>query len=81
MFVASASYTFFFKLSLLSMIVLTFTCKTVARLLEQWRNYRDTPEDIYEIVYEEPDFSSGVEGVDYSLWFWKGRDEEVETEE
>ena len=36
------------------------------------------PEGDYEIVYEEPDLSGGVEGVDYGIVYGVGDEEEDE---
>ena len=36
------------------------------------------PEEHYEIVYEEPDLSGGVEGVDYGIVYGVGDDEDEE---
>ena len=36
------------------------------------------PENNYEIVYEEPDLSGGVEGVDYGIVYGVGEDDEEE---
>ena len=38
------------------------------------------PEGEYEIVYEEPDLSGGVEGVDYGIVYGVGNEEEEEEE-
>jgi hypothetical protein len=36
------------------------------------------PEEDYEIVYEEPDLSGGVEGVDYRIVYGVGEDVDEE---
>ena len=36
------------------------------------------PEGNYELVYEEPDLSGGVEGVDYGIVYGVGDDEDEE---
>ena len=38
----------------------------------------DGPEGNYELVYEEPDLSGGVEGVDYGIVYGVGDDEDEE---
>ena len=36
------------------------------------------PEDNYEIIYEEPDLSGGIEGVDYGIVYGFGDEEDEE---
>ena len=38
----------------------------------------DGPGDNYEVVYEEPDLSGGVEGVDYGIVYGLGDEEDEE---
>jgi hypothetical protein len=40
--------------------------------------YADAPKGSYEVVYDEPNLSGGVEGVDYNIVYGT---EEIETKE
>ena len=75
---ASASNTFYFW-HLLSTTVLTLSFSPLLDYETEGGGNTGEPEDNYEIVYEEPDLSGGVEGVDYRIVYGVG-DEEQEEE-
>jgi hypothetical protein len=76
MVVASASNTFCFEL--VEYPCTHFLSKSLLNCENEEETYTRAPEGEYEVVYEEPDLSGGVEGVDY--WTVYGT-EEVEVEE
>jgi hypothetical protein len=66
--IVSVLDTLFFKLSLLSTLVLTpLLLKSLLDCENNEGDYTDASEGSYKVIYEEPDLSRGVEGIDYCM--------------
>ena len=63
---------------MLSTTVLTLSFSPLLDCELDERGSSDGPEVNYDVVYEEPDLSGGVEGVDYGIVYGVGDDEDEE---
>jgi hypothetical protein len=65
---------------LLSTIVLTLSFSPLLDCETEEGVDTEAPEGSYDVVYEEPDLSGGVEGVDYRIVFGVGSEEDAAEE-